>query len=323
MAKSTGVLYGSSKLFKTWNLGLLAKYAYEKTKKPTLLVTADGGGYKPIQKFVDARIIQPLVITNDPSRLAIMRKIVEGYWPQDINSEGIRTGPKMLKIPEDFVGCYIFEGMTSIAESIQSLYRGKKTGMNPSFSEVIQSDLTTDKGVALSGGMIGGLSQDSYGLTQAEMKYLLNFSWTLPAPFVWWSGHEASSEDELTRKVFRGVALVGSAATPRIGKDIGNMLHAYKVEVDKKVGDKLERQVEVRYYFQSHPDNLLTNVFWEASPRIAGDLIPELLKKYPGGFFTPSYTSGLDEYLRFEDELVSKSTGDLQAWKAEMDKKNA
>jgi len=321
MAKSTGVLYGKSKLYKTWQLGLLSKYIYEKTGKPSLLITADGGGFTPAQQFVDAGLIQPLVITNDPSRLALMRKIVEGYWPEEINKEGIRTSKKMVKVPPDTIGGYLFEGVTSIAESIQSLYRGKKTGMNPAYTEVVQSDLTMENGSAMSQVIIGGLSMDSYSLTQAEMKYLLNFSWTLPAPFIWWTGHEASSEDEMTRKVFRGLALVGSAATPRIGKDIGYLIHAYQVEVDKKVGDKTERVVEVRYYFQSHPDNLMPNVFWEASPRIAGDLMPQLLEKYPGGYFIPKYTEGLADYLRFEDSLVEKGTNDLVEWKKNQDAK--
>jgi len=318
MAKSTGVLYGASKTYKTYNLGLLAKYIYEKTGKPSLLITADGGGYKPIQQFVDAEIIMPLVITNDPSRLALIRRVVEGYWPDEIDSEGIRRGKKMTKVNPGLVGGYLFEGITSIAESIHSLFRGRKTGMQPAFSEKVESDLVDSTGQIMSNITIGGLSMDSYGLCQAEMKYLLNFSWTLPADFIWWSGHEASAEDDITKKVVRGVALVGQAATPRIGKDIGYMVHSYRMEtgIDPKTKEK---SFETRYYFQAHPDNLLQNVFWEASSRLPGDMIPELLKKYPGGFFVPSYDKGLDEYLRTEDELVVKGTDNIKVWKQKLD----
>lgn len=322
MVKSCGVLYGASKTFKTWNFGLLAKYIYEKTGKPSLLITADGGGYKPIQKFVDAEIIIPLSITNDPSRLSLMRKIVEGYWPDNIDNEGIRQGKTMTKVSPNMVGGYLFEGITSIAESIHSLYRGKKTGMAAAFTENVQSDLVDSTGKPMTNVTVGGLSLDSYGLVQGEMKYLLNFSWTLPAEFIWWSGHEASAEDDITRKVVRGVALVGQAATPRIGKDIGYMVHTYKMETGEiLVNGKKEKTYETRYYFQSHPDNLLQNVFWEASSRLAGDQIPELLEKYKGGYFVPSYTSGLDEYLRTEDNLVAKGTNDVLAWKEAIDNK--
>lgn len=320
MAKCTGVLYGASKSYKTWNLGLLARYAYECTGRPSLLITADGGGFRPIQKFVDAGIIQPLVITNDPMRLVIARKVVEGYWPEAIDGEGIRQSKKMMKIPANSIGCYIFEGVTSIAESIHSLYRGRKTGMQPAFSETAISDLTDEKGNSLTPTTIGGLSMDSYGLVQAEMRYILNFSWTLPADFIWWSGHEASAEDDITRKVVRGVALVGTAATAKIGKDIGYMIHAYRVELEEDKVTK-EKRFETRYYFQSHPDNLLKNVFWEASSRLAGDLIPELLEKYKGGYFVPEYSKGLDEYLRTEDMLVAKGTNDVIEWKARLDAK--
>ena len=170
----------------------------------------------------------------------------------------------------------------------------------------------------MSNQTIGGLSMDSYGLVQGEMKYLLNYSWTLPADFIWWSGHEASAEDDITKKVVRGVALVGQAATPRIGKDIGYMIHAYRVEGEPDKVTKA-KTFETRYYFMSHPDNLLQNVFWEASPRLDGDSIPDLLKKYPGGYFIPEYSKGLDEYLRVEDDLVTKGTGDIIAWKKAQD----
>ena len=320
MAKSTGVLYGSSKTYKTWQLGMLSKYIYEKTGKPSRMITADGGGYKPIEKFVKAGLIEPLVVTNDSQRLALIRKTVEGYWPCEIDSEGIRQSKQMRKIQPNEYGGYFYEGVTSIAESIHSLYRGKKTGMNPAFSEDIKSELVGEKNETLDKMTMGGLSQDSYGLVQAEMKYILNFSWTLPVDYIWWTGHEASSEDEMTRKVFRGVALVGSAATPRIGKDIGYMIHAYKVELEE---DKLtkEKRFETRYYFQSHPDNLLKNVFWEASSRLAGDQIPDLLAKYNRGYFVPSYNKGLDDYLRTEDELMAKGSDDIKKWKLEIDSK--
>lgn len=312
MAKSTGVLYGQSKTYKTWNLGMLAKYIYEKTGKPICFVTADGGGYKPIQEIVDTEIIQPLVITNDPSRLSIIRKIVEGYWPQDIDKEGIRQSTKMIKVSGEAIGGYIFEGVTSIAESIHQLYRGRKTGMQPAYTEDIKSDLTDSTGKALEGGKIGGLSMDSYGLVQAEMKYILNFSWTLPVDYIWWSGHEAQGEDESSKKTVRGIALVGTAATPRIGKDIGYMIHAYRVPTK-------EGKVETRYYFQTHPDNQFKDIFYEASSRLPGDKIPKLLEEYPGGYFVPGYDKGLDEYLRFEDKLIEEGTSTLSEWKKKID----
>ena len=315
MAKSTGVLYGASKTYKTWNLGLLAKYIYEKTGKPSCFVTADGGGFKPIQEFVDAEIVMPLVITNDPSRLSIIRKVVEGYWPLDINKEGIRQSSKMIKTTGDVVGGYIFEGVTSIAECIHQLYRGRKTGMQPAYCENIKSDLVDEvgKSIDVGGTTIGGLSMDSYGLVQAEMKFILNYSWTLPVDYVWWSGHEVQGEDEMNKKTVRGIALVGTAATPRIGKDIGYMVHAYRVPI--------QGGVETRYYFQSHPDNQFKDIFYEASSRLPGSLIPKLLEKYKGGYFVPKADGeGLDGYLRFEDKLIETGTSSIKEWKAKIDK---
>jgi hypothetical protein len=319
MAQSTGVLYGAAGCYKTWNLGLLSKYIFRKTKKPVRWVTCDGGGYKPIQSLIDAEIIYPLVLTDDPMRLVIMRKIVEGYWPKEIDKNGTRIS----KILEDEniknYGGYIFEGVTSIAERLHELYRGKKTGMNPAFSEPIGSDLQDDKGNAIGGGNIGSFSMDSFGLIQGEMTRLLNYSWTLPVPYVWWSGHEAVAEDDITKKVVRGVALVGNAGTPRLAKNVGEMIHAYRVETGEQViNGKKEKTFETRYYFQPHPDNTLQNAFWEAKTRLPGDKIESLLKAFKGGYIVPEYTVGLDAYIETEELLLDQGTDELKEWKAKV-----
>ena len=50
-------------------------------------------------------------------------------------------------------------------------------------------------------------------------------------------------------------------------------------------------------------------------------MIPELLKKWPGGYFEPTIHSGLDEFLRFEDELLARSSDRERKWKEEIDAK--
>ena len=49
---NTLVLYGPTGTRKTVSIGDFAKYIYEKTGKKTRLLTADGGGWGPIQDVV-------------------------------------------------------------------------------------------------------------------------------------------------------------------------------------------------------------------------------------------------------------------------------
>jgi hypothetical protein len=314
MVTNTGVLYGDTETYKTWNLGLLARHIFAVTKKPVRYITADGGGFRPIQSLVDAEIIIPLMVANDPKRIAVLQSIVEGYWPQTIK-EYSRVGDTFLKpsTVSGLAGGYIFEGVTSIAESIHKLFEGIVTGMKPAFGQTIKADFKDEKNVAIPNVTIGGYSQDSYGVVQNIVHKLINYSWTLPVKYVWWSGHEALAEDEFTNKTVRGVAMVGKAATPRLGKHLGSVIHAYRTKT--LANDKKVKTNEVRYYFQTHPDNTIRDAFWPAKPRIPGDQMEALLKVFPEGYFLPEYNGGLDLYIRTEEELLSKGSEEAKAWK--------
>ena len=47
---------------------------------------------------------------------------------------------------------------------------------------------------------------------------------------------------------------------------------------------------------------------------------PELMKRFPGGFYVPDLTKGLDEFLAVEDELLSKGATSAIAWREKIDK---
>ena len=314
MAINTGCLYGSTGTYKTTNLGWLAKHIYSKTKKPVRWITTDAGGYRPILPFVEAGIIEPLSLINDAQRQPLLYKIVEGYWPKDIEN-GIRQSKTMLKPDFSNVGGYIFEGITSMSEAIHSLYAGKETGMKAAYKETVSNDFVVEQpngtNKLLESTLIGSYSMDSYGLVQQNMMRNINYSWTLPVEYVWWSGHDLLTENEdssLGQKVITGVALTGRAATPRLGKHLGTMIHAYSVPLDSG-------KIEVRYYFTTHVDNQLKGVTWEAKTRVPGSVIPFLQKEYPLGYFVPKFDSGLDTYISKEEELLSKTSDEVLKWK--------
>lgn len=313
MAKHTGCIYGATGTFKTWNLGLLAKEIFKRTKKPVRLVSCDGGKWEPVQKFVDAGMIHPLSLINDQERLYILRAIMNGFWPNKVDEQGNRVGKQMIKNPTEFGG-YLFEGITSIGERVLELYSGKKVGMNPAYSETLKSDFKDEKGNSMPDALIGAYSQDSYGVVQREMNQLVLRSWELPVDWVWWSGHEAQAEDEMNRETIRGIAVVGKKATARIPKNIGYLIHAFRVSTGQ--GDK--RKEEVRYYFRSHEDPNVRNVFWDAKVRLSGDSIPALMKKYKEGYFVPGYNEqdkyveGLDDFIRFISKLEEEGSEDVK-----------
>jgi len=310
------VLYGRSGTFKTANCGFVAQYIYEKTGKKTRYIYADGGSWAHIKPLADIGILEPFMIVDNPNPMATIKGIlIDKLWPLGLDKDFKQTSPKCTKDMSD-VGAYIIEGITSLSELLQSKYRGKKLGMAPAYSSVEKS--------VLEGGQdhsLGSLSMDSYGLVQGEMSEILTRSWQLPVELVLWTGHEATGEDEQTRKAIRGVALVGQAATSRIGKRIGTMIHAQQVQ--KKSQDIQNLEVETRYYFQSHADPSFPAIAWEAKSRVPAMQVDNLLKKFPGGFFMPGKEKGLDEYLKMEDDLLHKSTSFLQEWKAKVDKEKS
>ena len=56
----TGLIYGESGTFKTTQIGTLARYIYRRTGKPIRLISADLGGWGPIQQEIDAGLIIPV-----------------------------------------------------------------------------------------------------------------------------------------------------------------------------------------------------------------------------------------------------------------------
>jgi len=320
MADRTGIIYGRTSTFKTWNMGLLAQYIYERTGKVTRYLSADGGSFQHLKGFIDIGILQPLNIVNDNEPISLIRAIIEDrFWPTEINDKFERTSGKVRRGVEG-VGAYVFEGVTSIAELLMTRYRGRATGMNPAFKEEIKSDLVDENGKKLDSEIMGGYAMDAYGLIQAEIQSLLIKSWSLPVDTVWWTGHEAQAEDAMDKTTIRGVALVGKKGTTTIGKKIGTMIHAYQVPIKVKVNGKEEDATETRFYFQSHPDASFPKIQWEAKPRVPGDQIEKLLKRFPGGFMVPTPEKGLNEFFAVEDELLEFNVGKLKEWKEKIDR---
>jgi hypothetical protein len=91
------LIYGASGTTKTSNIGRAALWYHQRTQKTTRLVSADGGGYDPVQSLVDKGIIQqpwPIRLWNH--RVEAFDKACQGYWPEDVNNPESRLLPPTI-----------------------------------------------------------------------------------------------------------------------------------------------------------------------------------------------------------------------------------
>jgi hypothetical protein len=165
-----------------------------------------------------------------------------------------------------------------------------------------------------------------YNAVQGEIIGRIRTFSALPVEWVIFTAHEAKGEDEETRAAIRGPGIVGKAATDRIAKEVGDCLHfdryvTTETVVDKATGEKIQIQRgKVKAFFTSHPDQLFPKITYKCKPRVPSGMMPQLLEKWPGGYFVPSLDDGLDTFLRFEDELIQRSVDPYRMWKAGVDK---
>jgi hypothetical protein len=217
----------------------------------------------------------------------------------------------------DRVGGYIIEGLTSISDLIMEDLRQKQRAIG---QEVIGKFMEEDERFSAS-------PLSHFGFAQRDVLALMRWFAALSVDIVLYTAHEAKGEEADSRIPIRGPALAGTAATDRVPREVGDCIHfeGYTEEVeslDPATNTKVKRMHNrVRAFFMPHPDPRIPGVLYKCKPRVPAETIPELLNKWPGGFFEPTIHSGLDDFLRFEDELLARSSDRERKWKEEIDAK--
>lgn len=320
MSTNTTIIFGDTGTYKTTNLGFAARYLYEKTGKPVRLVTCEG--YRTIQSFVDLGIIHVVDISAAKNPLVAFRKLSMGAWPETDPQKG-----KIMKMQDpDFekhqrkVGeqfsAYFVDGLDSVAELLLEDLRDKQRKIS---EEVVGAFSEDDE-------KFGANPRSHYGFVQREMIARIKSFSSLPVERVVFTSHEAKGEEQDSKAAIRGPALVGTAATDKLGKDFGNCLHAEVLSEKLTTAEKGKPSVDtirttVRYYFVSHPDPKIPGVTYKCKVRLPPDKVPDLQKQWPNGFFEPTLEEGMDKFFRLEDELLVGSSGELAKWKSEVDAK--
>ena len=306
------LIYGESGTYKTSNVGMFAKWIYEKTGKATRLLSGDGGGWAPIQPEIDAGIIVPFSMVGIDNPIDTPKMLCRGYWPE-YNKEKQKT--ELLPPTEETwkeIGGYAFEGITSFATlAMRKLAaKGPRLGQDPSY-KYIEGTTTAY-----------GLNQSYYGFVQNHIFDLLILSNNLPVERVLWTAHETeATDDDGSKSTIIGPEVVGAKATPKVPTWVGDCLHYdFYIKEEKKIeGSRIPQKIYgVRAYFVPHPHER-TGYVQKAKPRVPPAQLPALMERYPGGYFEPSLTSGLDEYLSLIEELTAKQTCSLASWKEEID----
>jgi hypothetical protein len=299
--------FGESGTYKTHNLGLAYKYLYEKTGKPGIHWCWDASGWAPIQPLVNVGIVRPIMCVGLRFPWTAVRKMGMGLVP------GTAVWEKPT--PDE----YGWAGVDTISGIGDTLMENLRSEGRQIAQDVVGKWV---EGVGDTQETFCNNPMSHYGVVQREVLSLFRHMAALPLEYVLYMTHEAMGETEDTRSPIRGPALCGKAATPKVPKEVGACLHfeAYSRVPQAKEGEAVQvAESKVRAFFQSHPDPKVPNVMYNCKPRVPASQIPALLARFPGGFFVPTLTSGLDEFLRAEDELIEAASGSEAEWKRAVD----
>lgn len=329
MARS-GCIYGDTGTFKTTAIAHLARYIAEKTGKATLLFSADGGGWGPCQEEVEAGMIRPYRCDTAVIPLPILRKVSQGYWPEDVTETDI-SRVNFVPINWKEIGAIAVEGVTSIGTMLMRHVADKNLKTGEEATSPFRMPIRVNG--QLTEETFAGNSRGHYGFVQNQIYGLITNFGSLPVEYFLLTGHDKKAEDG-DRQTVGGVSAPGKAISALIPTWVGDCIHAqdYQVPVTvkmPKLGGKPGETEDVatvdtvcRYYFKKHPDPV-SGIIYPAKPRVTHGAVALLEKEYPGGFFVPTPEHGFDDYLRTLDRLATASAGheSLRNWRERADEK--
>lgn len=319
MARS-GVIYGNSGTFKSTAVAHFARWIYEQTGKLTLLFSSDGGGWEPCQEEVNAGIIRPYKCESIRIPLSQIRKVSQGYWPE--NNDADISNVNFIPINWDEVGGMAIEGISSIGRMLMRFAADNNIKMGEEATSKFQQPIRVDGKVISE--TFGQNSKGHYGGVQNQIVSLINNFTSLPAYYVLFTAHEKKIDEPGMPKSF-GIDVPGKAIDGAIPPMVGDLIHAQDYKSIERVKGKDGKEEEVirircRYYFVKHPDPD-TGIIFDAKPRVTHSAVTQLEREFPGGYFVPTPDGGLDNYLRVVERLAqdaSKSDA-MKKWRADAD----
>lgn len=302
----TLMMYGDSGGYKTTGAFYAAKYYYNLTGKKVRLIAAEDSTKLIFEPLIRADIVDAVFMTKSVNPLVDLRNLGRGLWP---------VGGKWIATTPGEVSAYIIEGLTSLSELLLEDLREKHRMLGE------QKGNSFEEG----GEKFAKSSQFNYGFVQEEVLRAIKAFAAIPGiRRVVWTAHEVKAVDGDNQSI-RGPALAGVAKTPHVRKYCGVMLHHEVYSVDKidPLTKEKRTDISVRVWFKDHADHIFPAIHYPAKVTLPTSQILELDKHFPGGYFIPTLTDGLDKFLAVEAGLLSSATGDLSTWKKEVDSRLA
>lgn len=325
---NTALIYGQTGSTKTSNGGHFASYIYEETGKITRYVLADPGGCDPIKDklrrvwdMVAGRweevnplgIIDLLDIRWADYPMSLSQRLSTGDWPLESETGQGADGPVHLITFEqagaatwEEVGGYVIEGVTTLGFAfLDTLLReGPRLSQKPSY---VYSEQGPD------GSMVNfhGGNESYYGLVQNRTSAVIKNFGRLPTR-VLWTAHEAVGEERATGQTIVGPEVPGKKATARVPTWVGDCFHLYSPP------QTTPGVAKPRLYFMRHLD-AVTEIPYPAKPRVPSNMMPKLLERWPEGYVDVTFEHGIDEFLRFQQQLLGESTDLFLEWRKRID----
>lgn len=251
--------YGASGTLKTSNIGKAALWAWKKWHKPTRLVSADGGGWQPIESLVESGIVIPWMLRDRDNMIETVDKACKGYWPTDPeNPHSPLLSPFIIQYVGKCPKCADLMTSTKPIPGGQrpctkcstittfSMRRGANADNDLSKVSMVAYEGLTSFGDAMMSHLQAtkaSLSQDPsyvwkdgdteyaggnmtyFGFVQQRLCEFVANTNSLPVEKVIWTALESKGEDEVTKSPIMGPAIVGKKSTGKAGAWFGNMLH--------------------------------------------------------------------------------------------------
>lgn len=304
----TLLYYGKSGIGKTANLKMIAKWFYGKYKQKIRLIHGDGGGYRPFMdsdNLIGKGIVEVFDNTNREFALSDIHRLADGYWPKKGEEDVWREDKFKTKPKENDIGCYLIEGVTSLAENLLTHFSDQLVSGPVGFKA---SYVYQEQEYAL-----GGMDKGHFGIVQRELhKLIVKKFGQLPVKLVVWTAKPrlGIDKDNGGDATF-GPEGAGLADTTRIPSWFENCLHLDKFNAKVKKGETFEeKEIRVAWY-QQHSINGFISGIPTAIPCLAKSSCPaerleEMYKRFPQGFVQLGYKSGIDNYLEFLDSIEEK-----------------
>lgn len=299
-------IYGATDTKKTTQIGRVAKYYYEEFGLKTRLISIDLGLWTPLQKYVDAGIIEPFNLHASPNPLSTLLLIAGGAWPEVQGDNRVLTKRDWR---EEKIGVVALDSLTSLALTAKAdiVDKGRPTGNE------------TDKTSFVEDGLNFGLGgRGAYNVVQDYMRKAIIELKSLPVELQIFTAADFIKEDEKSHKMILGPALSGQAMLATFPGMVGDLLHAQTIA---EVG----KPIEVRYYFYRHPDIDFRTAIWPAKPRINEEDGPKLEKMFDGkSYFSVKhndFSTGLETYIKAKKRLEIESAEEARKRREEVDAK--